>query len=239
MINCLLIDDEPLALNLLESYIRKIPYLKLAGRFEEPLLSLPLLESGTIDLLFLDIRMPDISGVDFFRSLSHKPALIFTSAYAEFAIEGFELKALDYLLKPVSFEKFVASCNRVKEQIEQKKSKVEMKSKDYFFINVAHKMHKIFYDDILYFEGYKDYTKLFLTGQSSPLLILHNLKYFEEILDETEFIRIHRSYIVSVRKTNTIARKMVNIGQVALPVSDNYRDNLFEKIEGKEKLPFR
>jgi two-component system, LytTR family, response regulator len=239
MINCLLIDDEPLALNLLESYISKIPYLKLAGRFEEPLLALPLLESGKIDLLFLDIRMPDINGVDFFRSLSHKPALIFTSAYAEFAIEGFELKALDYLLKPVSFEKFVLACNRVKDHIEQKKSKLEVKSKDYFFINVAHKLHKIFYDDILYFEGYKDYTKLFLTGQSSPLLILHNLKYFEEILDETEFIRIHRSYIVSVRKTNTIARKMVTIGQVTLPVSDNYRDNLFEKVEGKEKVSIR
>ena len=239
MINCLLIDDEPLALNLLESYIGKIPYLKLAGRYEEPLLALPLLESGNVDLLFLDIRMPDINGVDFFRSLTNKPELIFTSAYAEFAIDGFELKALDYLLKPVSFEKFVMACNRVKDLIEQKKSKKETKPKDYFFINVAHKLHKIFYDDILYFEGYKDYTKLFLAGQNSPLLILHNLKYFEEILDENEFIRIHRSYIIAVRKTNTIARKMVTIAQVSLPVSDNYRDNLFARIEGKEKTTFK
>ncbi len=115
MINCLLIDDEPPPLNLLESYISKIPYLQLAGRFEEPLLALPLVESGNVDLLFLDIRKPDINGTDFFRSLTHKPELIFTSAYAEFAIDGFELKALDYFLKPVSFEKFVMACNRVKD----------------------------------------------------------------------------------------------------------------------------
>lgn len=231
MINCLIIDDEPLALNLLESHISKTPFLKLSGRFEEPLLALPMLESGNIDLLFLDIRMPDISGIDFYKSLPRKPELIFTTAYAEFAIDGFELKAADYLLKPVSFEKFISSVNRIREIIEQKQGK-QQKSKDYFFINVAHKMHKIFYQDILYFEGYKDYTKLYLSTSASPLLILHNLKYFESIMDESEFIRIHRSYIVSVRKTNTISRKSVTIGNISLPVSDNYRDSLFKKIEG-------
>lgn len=230
MINCLLIDDEPLALQLLEDHVRKTSYLKLAGRFEEPLQALPLLESQQVDLLFLDIKMPDISGIDFFRSLAHKPEVIFTTAYSEFAIDGFELKAIDYLLKPVSFEKFIAACNRVKEYTELKNNKGVVK-RDYFFINVSHKLHKLFYDDILYLEGYKDYTKVYLKTATSPLLILHNLKYFEDLFDENEFSRIHRSYIVPIRKINTVSRKSVTIGNQTLPVSDNYRDKLFSVIE--------
>jgi DNA-binding LytR/AlgR family response regulator len=229
VINCLLIDDEPLALQLLEDYVHKTPYLKLAGKFDEPMQALTLLESHEVDLLFLDIRMPDISGIDFFRSLSHKPEVIFTSAYSEFAIDCFELKAMDYLLKPVSFEKFLSACNRVKEYLELKNLKT--KEKDYFFINAAHKLHKVFYDDILYLEGYKDYTKLHLTSSSAPLLILHNLKYFEDLLEKKDFVRIHRSYIVAVRKINTVSRKLVTIHSNSLPVSDNYRDDFFAILE--------
>ena len=230
MINCLLIDDEPLALQLLEDFVKKTPYLKLAGKFEEPLQALPLIESQQIDLLFLDIKMPDITGIEFFKSLIHKPEVIFTTAYSEFAIDGFELKAMDYLLKPVSFEKFITATNRVKEYIEFKNNR-EVKSRDYFFINVSHKLHKLFYDDILYLEGYKDYTKVYLSSTASPLLILHNLKYFEDMLNQNEFIRIHRSYIVSIRKVNTVSRKSVTIQANTLPVSDNYRDKFFSVIE--------
>ncbi|MDP4263488.1 MAG: LytTR family DNA-binding domain-containing protein [Bacteroidota bacterium] len=230
MINCLLIDDEPLALQLLEDFVSKVPYLKLAGKFEEPLQALPLIETRQADLLFLDIRMPDISGIEFFKSLTVKPEVIFTTAYSEFAIDGFELKAMDYLLKPVSFEKFITACNRVKEYLDFKNTK-EIKNRDYFFINVSHKLHKIFYDDILYLEGYKDYTKIYLTSAVSPLLILHNLKYFEDLLNQSEFIRIHRSYIISIRKVNTVSRKSVTIQTNSLPVSDNYRDKFFAVIE--------
>jgi two-component system, LytTR family, response regulator len=230
VINCLLIDDEPLALQLLEDFVKKTPYLKLAGKFEEPLQALPLIESQQIDLLFLDIKMPDISGIEFFKSLTTKPEVIFTTAYSEFAIDGFELKAMDYLLKPVSFEKFITACNRVKEYLDFKNSK-EIKSRDYFFINVSHKLHKLFYDDILYLEGYKDYTKVYLSSAASPLLILHNLKYFEDLLNQNQFIRIHRSYIVSIRKVNTVSRKSVTIQTNSLPVSDNYRDKFFSVIE--------
>lgn len=228
MINCLLIDDEPLALQLLEDFVSKTPYLKLLGKFDEPMQSLSLLESRQVDLLFLDIKMPDISGIDFFKSLSYKPEVIFTSAHTEFAIDCFELKAMDYLLKPVSFEKFLAASNRVKEYIELKNAKA---ARDYFFINAAHKLHKIFYDDILYLEGYKDYTKLHLSNSPNPLLILHNLKYFEDLLDKKDFIRIHRSYIVAIRKINTISRKSVTIHTNLLPVSDNYREGFFAQIE--------
>lgn len=230
MINCLLIDDEPLALQLLEDFVKKTPYLKLAGKFEEPLQALTLIESQQIDLLFLDIKMPDISGIEFFKSLMTKPEVIFTTAYSEYAIDGFELKAMDYLLKPVSFEKFIIACNRVKEYLDFKNNK-ELKSRDYFFINVSHKLHKLFYDDILYLEGYKDYTKVYLSSASSPLLILHNLKYFEDLLNKKEFIRIHRSYIVAIRKINTASRKSVAIHNNTLPVSDNYRDKFFAAIE--------
>ena len=227
MINCLLIDDEPLALNLLEDYVSKIPYLNLAGKFDEPLKALSVLQTTKIDLLFLDIKMPDISGIDFFKSLTYKPQVIFTTAHTEFAMDGFELKAMDYLLKPVSFEKFVSACNRAKDYLETKK----VKDKDYFFINVTHKLHKIFYSDILYLEGFKDYTKIYLSTSSNPLLVLHNLKYFEEQLQQNDFVRIHRSYIVPIRMLNTISRKSVTIGNKNLPVSDNYRNNLFLLVQ--------
>ena len=217
-------------MQLLEDFVKKTPYLKLAGKFEEPLQALPLIESQQIDLLFLDIKMPDISGIEFFKSLTTKPEVIFTTAYSEFAIDGFELKAMDYLLKPVSFEKFITACNRVKEYLDFKNNK-EIKSRDYFFINVSHKLHKLFYDDILYLEGYKDYTKVYLSSAASPLLILHNLKYFEDLLNQNQFIRIHRSYIVSIRKVNTVSRKSVTIQTNSLPVSDNYRDKFFSVIE--------
>ena len=230
MISCLLIDDEPLALQVLEDFVNRTSYLKLEGKFEEPFLAVDILQTKKVDLLFLDIRMPDISGIDFFKSLHHKPQVIFTTAYSEFAMDGFELKAMDYLLKPISFEKFTSACNRVKDFLESKNGKTS-KSRDYFFINVAHKLHKIFYNDILYLEGFKDYTKIYLSNLSSPLLVLHNLKYFEELLQENEFIRIHRSYIVPIRMLNTISRKSVTIGSRSLPVSDNYRDNLFSSIQ--------
>jgi DNA-binding LytR/AlgR family response regulator len=230
VINCILIDDEPLALQLLEDFVNKTPYLKLVGKFEEPLQALPLLKSMDVDLLFLDIKMPDITGIEFFKSLPTKPEVIFTTAYSEFAIDGFELKAMDYLLKPISFEKFLSACNRTKEYLELKNSK-SIKNKDYFFINASHKLHKVFYDDILYLEGFKDYTKIHLTSSPAPLIILHNLKYFEDLLDQHEFIRIHRSYIISIRKVTTASRKTVTIQAKELPVSDNYRDAFFTIIE--------
>ena len=226
MINCLLIDDEPLALEVLEDFVNKIPYLRLLGKFEDPLQALPLIEQKEVDLLFLDIKMPDISGIDFFKSLAHRPEVIFTTAYSEYAVDGFALKAIDYLLKPISFEKFVGACNRAQELLDLRQAR-NTKKQDYFFINAAHKIHKIRYEDMLYLEGFKDYTKIYFTDGGAPMLILQSLKYFEDLLEPMDFIRVHRSFIVPLHKINTLARKELTIGNKVIPVSDNYREKLF------------
>jgi two-component system LytT family response regulator len=230
VINCLIIDDEPLALDLMEDYLNKIPFIRLIAKCNEPLLALPYFNNADVDLLFLDIKMPDISGIEFFKTLSKKPEVIFTTAYSEYALAGFELNAIDYLLKPVSFERFITAVNRAKDYIDYKNNKLVNAGKDYFFINVSHKIHKIFYSDILYMEGLKDYTKIYLVNQQHPLLVLQNLKHFEDSLPNNEFVRIHRSYIIAMSKLSTITRKSITIGDIAMPVSDNYRDRLFSLI---------
>jgi len=229
MINCLIIDDEPLAISLVENYISQISFLRLCGKCDDPLQALTYLDQTNIDLIFLDINMPSISGIDFYKSLTKKPEVIFTTAYSEYALKGFELNAIDYLVKPVPFERFMIAANRARDYIEYKNNKGSS-TKDYFFINAAHKILKVFYNDIIYLEGLKDYTKIHLANNPNPLLILHNLKYFEELLPAQQFVRIHRSYIISLSKLNTITKKAVTIGTVSMPVSDNYRSGLFSLL---------
>ncbi|MBE7172192.1 MAG: response regulator transcription factor [Williamsia sp.] len=230
MINCLIIDDEPLALDLLEDYISQIPLLKLAGRFDRPLQSLSYFDQGSIDLIFLDVNMPAISGIDFYRSLTKKPEVIFTTAYSEYALKGFELNAIDYLVKPIALDRFMNAVNKARDYIEYKNSKGNLHNNEFFFINASHKILKVFYNDILYMEGLKDYTKIYLESNQKPLLILHNLKYFEELLPAQQFVRIHRSYIIAVSKLNAITRKAVTIGDITMPLSDNYRSGLFSLL---------
>ncbi len=229
MINCLIIDDEPLAVDILTSYIQKVSFLKLEASCNDPLQALEYLGNNQIDLLFLDVHMPGINGLDFFRTLHKKPEVIFTTAYSKYAFEGFELKAVDYLLKPISLERFITSVNRAKDYLDYKNNSAAVE-KDYFFINASYKIHKVFYSDIIYLEGLKDYTKIYLEGNPNPLLILQNLKYFEDFLPKEDFVRIHRSFMISVRKLNTITRKLVTIGSFSMPVSDNYRERLFSII---------
>ena len=231
MINCLIIDDEPLALDLLEDYTRRISFLTLAGRCDHPFQALPYFDQTHIDLLFLDVNMPDISGIDFYRSLTKKPEVIFTTAYSEYALKGFELNAVDYLMKPIAIDRFMNAVSKAKDYIEYKNNKGSSNAgKDFFFINASHKILKIFYSDILYLEGWKDYTKIYLSSNPKPLLILHNLKYFEELLPVQQFIRVHRSYMIALDKLNTITRKSVTIGAITMPVSDNYRSSLFSLL---------
>jgi len=232
-VNCIIIDDEPWALDLLEDFIQKVPFLNLVARCESPVLAYPYFESEEIDLVLLDIRMPDLSGTQFLKTLNKKPAVIFVTAHNEFAVEGFELDAVDYLLKPVPFDRFMAAVNKAYEYISLRKSRTVLKKDDFLFIKTSHKIQKIFYSDILYLEGLKDYTKIHLVDSKKPFVTLQSLKYFENRLPQDEFIRIHRSYIISLRKVDTVSRKAVLLGETELPCSEHYRNMLYSIIGEK------
>lgn len=232
-VNCMIIDDEPWALDLLEDFIQKVPYLNLVARCEGPVSAFPYFEKEEIDLVLLDIRMPDLSGTQFLKTLNKKPAVIFVTAHNEFAVEGFELDAIDYLLKPVPFDRFMAAVNKAYEYISYRKTKSLLKKDDFLFIKTSHKIQKIFYSDILYLEGLKDYTKIHLVDSKKPFITLQSLKYFENRLPHDEFIRIHRSYIISLRKVDTVSRKAVLLGETELPCSEHYRNVLYSIIGEK------
>ena len=230
-INCLIIDDEPWALDLMEDFIQKIPYLKLVARCEGPMAARPYFDKEEIDLVFLDIRMPDLSGIQFLKTLPRKPSVIFVTAYNEFAVEGFEMDAIDYLLKPVPFDRFVGAVSKAYEYISYRKNNRQVNAnEDFIFIKTSHKIQKIFYEDIIYLEGLKDYTRIHLSGSRKPIVTLQSLKYFESRLPSTNFIRIHRSYIVSLRKLDTVSRKTVFLGETELPCSEHYRNILYTLI---------
>jgi two-component system, LytTR family, response regulator len=232
-VNCLIIDDEPWALDLLEDFIHKVPYLNLVARCEGPVEAFPYFEKEEIDLVLLDIRMPDLSGTQFLKTLNKKPAVIFVTAHNEFAVEGFALDAIDYLLKPVPFDRFMAAVNKAYEYISYRKTKSLLKKDDFLFIKTSHKIQKIFYSDILYLEGLKDYTKIHLTDSKKPFITLQSLKYFENRLPHEDFIRIHRSYIISLRRVDTVSRKAVLLGETELPCSEHYRNMLYSIIGEK------
>jgi two-component system, LytTR family, response regulator len=232
-VNCLIIDDEPWALDLLEDFIQKVPYLNLVARCEGPVEAFPYFEKEEIDLVLLDIRMPDLSGTQFLKTLNKKPAVIFVTAHNEFAVEGFALDAIDYLLKPVPFDRFMAAVNKAYEYISYRKTKSLLKKDDFLFIKTSHKIQKIFYSDILYLEGLKDYTKIHLADSKRPFVTLQSLKYFENRLPHEDFIRIHRSYIISLRKVDTVSRKAVLLGDTELPCSEHYRNMLYSIIGEK------
>lgn len=232
-INCLIIDDEPWALDLMEDFIQKIPYLRLVARCEGPMAARPYFEQEEIDLIFLDIRMPDLSGIQFLKTLSKKPSVIFVTAYNEFAVEGFEMDAIDYLLKPVPFDRFVGAVSKAYEYIGYRKNRNVNVNDDFIFIKTSHKIQKIFYEEIIYLEGLKDYTRIHLSGSKKPVVTLQSLKYFESRLPASTFIRIHRSYIVSLRKLDTVSRKTVFLGETELPCSEHYRSILYTLIGEK------
>ncbi|MCS3800156.1 LytR/AlgR family response regulator transcription factor [Niastella sp. OAS944] len=232
-INCLIIDDEPWALDLLEDFIQKVPYLNLVARCEGPVEAFPYFEKEEIDLVLLDIRMPELSGTQFLKTLNKKPAVIFVTAHNEYAMEGFALDAVDYLLKPVPFDRFMSAVNKAYEYISYRKTKSLLKKDDFLFIKTSHKIQKIFYNDILYLEGLKDYTKIHLVDSKKPFVTLQSLKYFENRLPHEDFIRIHRSYIISLRRVDTVSRKAVLLGETELPCSEHYRNMLYSIIGEK------
>ncbi|HTF29466.1 MAG TPA: LytTR family DNA-binding domain-containing protein [Flavitalea sp.] len=233
MLRCIAIDDEELALELLEDNIRKVPYLELIATCSNPLEAIKVLQEEQIDLVFLDIQMPGITGIQFIRSTPAQCMFILVTAYEKYALEGFNLNVIDYLVKPVEFDRFLKACNKASElhQLRQKiKTGTEPQTSDFFFVNVEYSLVKIFKSDILYIEGLKDYVKIHLKPPSKPVVTRMSMKAMEEELPATQFIRIHKSYIISVAAVNSVRKTSVFIQQTELPISDNYRDPFFALI---------
>ncbi len=228
--NCIIVDDEPLAQNLLKDFVNKILFLNLKAKCKSAFEAIEALQENKIDLIFLDIHMPDISGIEFIKNTENLPLIIFTTAYSHYAIEGFEHNAVDYLLKPISFARFTKSVNRAYEIYKSKnKPDPDVGEKKYLFVKADYKLVKINFDDILYVESLKDYVK-FITVEKT-ILTLSRMKIMEEKLPSDKFIRIHRSYIVSIGKIDSINKSIVQIGKKNIPVSDSYRDNLMKFID--------
>ncbi len=220
--NCLALDDEPLALEIIEDFARKAPFPMHVKTFENAALALRYLQEEPVDLLFLDIKMPDITGIQFLKSLKHPPMVIFTTAYEEFAIDGFELDVVDYLLKPIPFERFLKAVVKAQEHLPV------TQQNDYIFVKTEYKIIKINLEDILYIEALKDYIKIYTHNQ--PVLTLKSLKAFESRLPKDKFIRVHRSYLVAMNKINSVERNTVMIANQPIPISEGYRDKFYDVI---------
>jgi len=227
MMNCIAVDDEKLVLDLIVDNIQKVPFLNLVARCKNAMEAADVLHKEKIDLIFLDIQMPGLSGLQFVYSLQTPPMVIFVTAYKEHALEGFNLDAIDYLLKPVSFERFMKACNKAYElfNLQQKPASKE-EHPGYFFVYVEYNQVKVIIADILYIEGMKDYSKIFMSTSSKPIITRMSLKNLEDKLAMHRFVRIHKSYIVSVDKITAVKRDLISIGSSELPLSENYKSGL-------------
>jgi len=221
---CLIVDDEPLALDLLEGYVNKTPSLSLAGRCNSAFQAMELLDNLNIDLIFLDIQMPGLSGLDFSRSLQKGPKVILTTAFEQYALEGFKVDALDYLLKPISYPEFLNAVNKAKRWLELNDKAAVPESRTSIFVKTDYKLVQIELNTILYIEGLKDYVKIYQKGVEKPILTLMSMKSLEENLPDTLFMRVHRSFIVNLEKIRTIERNRIVFGKNFIPISDNYKE---------------
>ncbi len=230
-LNCVIIDDEPLATELLESYAQKIPFLNVLGVYNSASEAIRTIRENTIHLLFLDIQMPEISGLEFARIIDKDTRIVFTTAFSQYAIDGYKVNALDYLLKPISFEKFLETADKALEWFESQTKQKSMIQDRFIFLKSEYKLQKINFDDILYVEGLKDYVKIYLKDSSKNVMSLMNMKKIEEYLPKPEFMRIHRSYIVHMKEVETIDRFRMVIGNQYLPISDSYKDSVQKFLE--------
>lgn len=226
MMKCIAIDDEPLALKLLEDNIGNVPYLELIASCRNVFDAMKVLEQNKIDLIFIDIQMPGLTGLQFIRSLENKPLVIFITAYKQYALESYDLAVVDYLVKPVALDRFIKACNRAKELHELKTGKNQTVSPraDYFFLNADYSQVKIMFDDITWMEGVRDYVKIHLKSTNKPLMFRTSLKAIEAELPSLKFIRIHKSYIVAIESISSIRKTSVFIKDMELPIGETFRD---------------
>ena len=234
MIKVVAIDDEPLALQLVKGYIEKTPFLELAGSFDNPVDAVVYIKSSEVDLVLLDIQMPDITGTELAKVISGGPKIIFTTAYEKYALEGFRLDAVDYLLKPFSYAEFLKAVQKAQKLIDLETKQLpslEVKN-DFLFIKSEYKIRRINFSEINYIEGLGDYVKIFLTNEKKPVLSLSTMKALESRLPEEMFMRVHRSFIVNLEKVKVIDRNRIVFGEVRIPVTDQYKDS-FQEFLGR------
>jgi DNA-binding LytR/AlgR family response regulator len=234
MIKVVAIDDEPLALQLVKGYVEKTPFLELAASFDNPVDAVAFIGSSDVDLVLLDIQMPDLTGTELARVIGGGPKVIFTTAYEKYALEGFRLDAVDYLLKPFSYAEFLRAAQKAERLIDLERRGLpvlEVKN-DFLFIKSDYKIRRINFSEIHYIEGLKDYVKIFLIGEKKPVLSLSTMKALEARLPGDRFMRVHRSYIVNLDTVKVIERNRIVYGEVRIPVTDQYKEQFQKFLDG-------
>ena len=245
-LTCYVIDDEPLAVSLLESYVKKTPFLALEGTFNNAIHALTAISDHPVDILFLDIQMPELNGLEFSRIVGGETRIIFTTAFERYAADSYKVNALDYLLKPISYPDFLTAANKALQWFEMTRkntiqadgtaipAKEEIES---IFVKTEYKLIQIALNKILYIEGLKDYVKIYTEDDNHPVLSLMSMKTMEEMLPSKNFIRVHRSYIVQAQKIKVIERNRIVFGKAYIPISDNYKPRFMEFLSQRSLLP--
>ena len=240
IIKCAIVDDEPLAVNLLASYVEKIPFLELCGKYNNATDALHGIGGQPVDLLFLDIQMPELNGLELSKMVSENTRIVFTTAFDQYAVDGFRANALDYLLKPISYADFMEACNKalqwfqlVQQQEEPAAAAADKEEIKSIFVKSEYKLLQINLDDIRYIEGLKDYVKIYTEQSPHPILSLMNMKAIEQMLPASRFIRVHRSFIVQKSKIREIERNRIVFGDVYIPIGDSYKQAFQDFINNK------
>lgn len=241
ILTCAIIDDEPLAVSLLESYVNKTPFLELRGKYNSAINALADLGDSPVELLFLDIHMPELNGLEFSRIIAPDTRIIFTTAFGQYALDSYKVNALDYLLKPISYPDFLQSANKALQWYELLRRKESIASKisppqteiETIFVKSEYKLIQVELCKILYIEGLKDYVKIYTEDEPRPILSLMSMKTMEELLPTNRFIRVHRSYIVQPEKIKVIDRNRIVFGKTYIPISDSYKDKFSEFLKRK------
>lgn len=232
-ITCIIVDDEPMALNLVESYVDKTPFLVLKNKFSSAIEALEFIKVEQVDLLFLDIQMPDLTGIEFSKMLPKDTRIIFTTAFDQYALEGFKVDALDYLLKPFDYAEFLEAANKAStwfNLVRGTEQSAITKEKEFLFVKSGYKQVRIKLEDVLYFEGLKDYIKIWLKDNPKPILTLMSLKSLEEELSDTQFMRVHRSFIVSLKNIEVIERSQIIINNQRITLSEQFKSKFLEFV---------
>lgn len=237
-LSCFIIDDEPLALGLLESYVSKTSFLKLTGKFSSAIAAVSAVQSSPPDVLFLDIQMAELNGIEFAKLVPEKSRIIFTTAFQQYALDSYKVNALDYLLKPFSYSDFLSAANKAMQWFQLSViAPVEMikSSKDYIFVKSDYRLVQVELSKILYIEGLKDYLKIYIEGEIQPIISHITMKAMEEMLPGNQFMRVHRSFIVQCKKIKVIEHNRIVFGKTHIPVSDSYKE-AFQEFLGKQLM---